>query len=257
MIRAVIIEDEPKAANELKDILEQVRGDITIIKTMGSIEESVKWLQRNEAPDIIFSDIQLSDGLSFDIYKKINLPSPIIFCTAFDEYMLKAFEANGISYLLKPISRSKVEESLKKYDELRTAFSNHQTDYAKRFDALLHQLRPSYQSTLLIHVRDKIVPVKTDDVACLNYNNGVVSVLLFDHRQYFIQETLDELEAQLNPSTFYRANRQYIIHRNSIKEIERYFSRKLVIKLSVKTPESIVVSKVKAGLFLGWMKSTD
>jgi two-component system, LytTR family, response regulator LytT len=255
MIRAFIIEDEPKAVNELKNILEHIRPDIVVVKSLGSIDESVEWLQNNEAPDIIFSDIQLSDGLSFEIYKKVHLQSPIIFCTAFDEYALNAFEANGISYLLKPLTRSKVEESLKKYDELKLAFNKKNSDYLQRFELLLSQYQPRYQATLLINVRDKIMPVKTDDIAFLHYNNGVVTVCLFNQQHHFIQETLEELEVKLNPNHFYRVNRQYIIHRNSIQEIERYFSRKLVVKLILKTPDPIVVSKIKAGPFLDWMKS--
>ncbi|MBL0745880.1 LytR/AlgR family response regulator transcription factor [Chryseolinea lacunae] len=255
MINAVIIEDEPKAANELKDILEQIRKDIVIVKTMGSIEEASEWFQQNDPPDIIFSDIQLSDGLSFEIYKNIDLSSPIIFCTAFDEYTLKAFEANGISYLLKPMTPAKVEESLRKYDELKAAFSKRQPS-ANQLEALIRQLRPSYQTTLLINVRDKIMPVKAEDVAYLYYNNGVVSVYLFNQQQYFIQETMDDLESKLNPSTFFRVNRQYLIHRNSIQEIERYFSRKFIAKLFLKTPEPIIVSKIKATPFMNWIKES-
>lgn len=255
MICAIIIEDEPKAVSELKDILEHLSRDITVIATLESVEESIEWLQSHASPDIIFSDIQLSDGLSFEIYKKVKIQAPIIFCTAFDDYMLNAFEANGISYLLKPISKVKLEESLKKYEELKIVFKKDQEDYIKRIDSLLGQLRPSHQSALLINVRDKIMPVKTDDVACLHYNNGVVSVILFNHQQYFIQEPLDDLEHKLNPALFYRVNRQYIINRHCIQEIERYFSRKLALKLTIKTPEPVVVSKVKAGPFLEWMKT--
>ncbi len=253
MIRAIIIEDEPKAAQELKEMIQHLRKDISIIKVMSSVEESVDWLQKNEPPDLILSDIQLSDGVSFDIYRQVKVNSPIIFCTAFDEYTLKAFETNGIAYLLKPLDPAKVEESLRKYEELKNAFAKN-TGYEQQLDALVTQLRPSYLSTLLINIREKIVPVKTDDIAFLYYNNGVVSVYLFNQQQYFLQQTMEYLEMKLNPAIFYRVNRQYIINRNSIQEIERYFSRKLVVKVKQKVPEEIVVSKGKANLLLEWIK---
>lgn len=254
MIKAIIIEDEPKAAQELKEILVQVRPEITIIKMMGSVEESINWMQSHESPDLIFSDIQLSDGISFEIYRQVKVTAPIIFCTAFDEYMLRAFEANGIAYLLKPIIPAKVEESIHKYDDLKSTFVRDRTMYGKQVEALLNQFRPSYQSTLLINVRDKIMPVKTDDVGFLYYNNGVVSVSLFNGQQYFVEETMDALEAKLNPSVFYRVNRQFIIHRNGVLEIERYFSRKLVVKLKLTVPETIIVGKLKTTSFLNWLQ---
>jgi DNA-binding LytR/AlgR family response regulator len=255
-MKAVIIEDEPKAAQELKEILAQIRPNIVIENVLGSVEESVAWFERNVHPDLIFSDIQLSDGVSFEIYRKVRISSPVIFCTAFDEHMLHAFETNGIAYLLKPIVPAKVEESLQKYDGLRSVMANGHGMLDERIEALFSQLKPSYKSTLLVPMRDKIVPVKADDVAYLYYNNGVVLVCLFDQQQYFIEETMEVMESRLNPSVFYRVNRQFIIHRRSIREIERYFSRKLVVKLSLSTPETLIVSKLKASLFLDWMQAS-
>jgi DNA-binding LytR/AlgR family response regulator len=256
MMRALIIEDEPKVSKELKNIILNLRPDISVLSTLESVEDTVAWLQHHEAPDIIFSDIQLSDGLSFDIFKKVTIHTPVIFCTAFDEYMLNAFETNGIYYLLKPITPAKLEEALKKYEELRQSFDRTKDDYTKRIERLLDHLPSAYRSTLLVNFRDKITPVKTDDIAFLYYSNGVVTVSLFNEQQYFIQETLDDLEAKLNPQVFFRANRQFIVHRHSIKDIERYFSRKLIIRLSVKTPENIMVSKLKSFVLLSWLENS-
>lgn len=254
MIRALIIEDEQKVAKELSILIEAVRPDVKLLATLGSTEEAIAWFQEHEAPDVIFSDIQLSDGLSFDIFKNVKVHSPVIFCTAFDEYMLNAFEANGIYYLLKPVSKSKLQEAFKKYEELKQSFDRNKDEYVKRVERLLNHVEPSYPTTLLVNFRDKITPVKTEDIAFLYYNNGVVTISLFNNSSYFIQETLDELEAKLKPQLFFRANRQFIVHRNSVKDIERYFSRKLTIKLSIKTPEIIIVSKIKAQTFLDWVE---
>jgi two-component system response regulator LytT len=256
MMRALIIEDEPKVSKELRNMIQTLRSDISILGTLESIEDSVAWLQYHEAPDVIFSDIQLSDGLSFDIFKKVTVHTPVIFCTAFDEYMLSAFETNGIYYLLKPVTPDKLDEALKKYDELRQSFDRTKDEYTKRIEQLLGNMSSAYRNTLLVNFRDKITPVKTDDIAFLYYNNGVVTVSLFNDQQYFIQETLDDLEAKLNPQIFFRANRQFIVHRDSIKDIERYFSRKLIIRLSIKTPENILVSKIKSTALLNWLENS-
>jgi two-component system LytT family response regulator len=252
-MNVVIIEDEPKAELELKEILLSVRPEVNIVAIIASVEEAIQWFRNGEHPNVIFSDIQLSDGTSFDIFRQIKVAAPIIFCTAFDEYMLHAFEANGIAYLLKPIVPVKVAESLRKYDNLRSTLAKSENLYTKQIESLLGLVRPSYQSTLLINVRDKIMPVKTDDIGFFYYNNGVISVCLFNGQQYFFEETMEALEINLNVSVFFRVNRQFIIHRNSIQEIERYFSRKLMVKLKLKVPEEIVVSRVKATAFLEWL----
>lgn len=252
-MNVVIIEDEPKAALELKEILVSVRPEVNIVSLIASVEEAIQWFHSYEHPDVIFSDIQLSDGTCFDIFRQVKVEAPIIFCTAFDEYMLNAFETNGIAYLLKPIVPIKIIESFRKFDDLRSALAKRGNVYTKQIESLLGLIRPSYHSTLLINVRDKIMPVKTDDIGYLYYNNGVVSVCLFSGQQYFIEETMEALEIKLNPSVFFRVNRQFIIHRNSIQEIERYFSRKLIVKLNLKAPEGIVASRLKAAAFLEWI----
>jgi len=254
MIRALIIEDERKVSNELKALIQVLRPDVSFLETLESVEASVIWLQGHEPPDVIFSDIQLSDGLSFDIFKKVKIYSPVIFCTAFDEYMLDAFETNGIYYLLKPVTKNKLEEGLRKYEELKQSFERNKNDYMKRVERLLDQVQTSYRTTLLVNFKDRIIPVKTGDIAFFYYSNGIVAVSLLNDQHYFIQEALDDLEKKLNPDIFFRANRQFIIHRNSIKDIERYFSRKLTVKLSIKTPESIIISKTKSIPFLKWVE---
>ena len=139
MIRALVIEDEQKVSKDLRVMIEALRPDVTFLATLESVEDAIAWFQEHEAPDIIFSDIQLSDGLSFDIFKTVKVHSPVIFCTAFDEYMLNAFETNGISYLLKPVSKSKLEEALRKYEELKQSFDRNKDEYVKRVERLLHK----------------------------------------------------------------------------------------------------------------------
>jgi len=252
-MNVLIIEDEIKTARELKKLVEELREDITVSDILASVKAAIAWLESHPEPDLIFSDIQLADGLSFDIYKNTHIHTPVIFCTAFDEYAIRAFEANGIDYLLKPVDENRLQQALDKYEKLKATFSIEKNDYEKKLENLLAQFTHSYKSTLLIHFQEKIIPVKTSDISFIHYNNGIVSVYLH-HQKYVVPSTLDELETQLHPDVFFRANRQFIINRNAIVNVEHYFSRRLIVQLGVTTPENIIVSKVKAAEFLQWME---
>jgi len=254
MMRALIIEDEPKVSKELKNIILNLRPDISVLSTLESVEDTVAWLQHHEAPDIIFSDIQLSDGLSFDIFKKVTIHTPVIFCTAFDEYAIRAFETNGIDYLLKPIDENRLQQALDKYDTLKDAFSTEKTSYEKKLENLLSQFPGNYKTTLLIHFQEKIIPVKTADIAFIHYTNGVTSIYTHANQKFVLPSTLDELEGMLQPDQFFRANRQFIINRQAIVNIEHYFSRRLVVRLNISTPENIIISKVRSAELLQWIE---
>lgn len=258
MIRILIIEDEIKAAKELKKLIEEQRSDMEVVGITGSVKKSIKWLGENEMPDLIFSDIQLADGLSFEIYKQVNVTAPIVFCTAFDEYAIQAFDANGIDYLLKPIDEDKLARGLEKFSRMRPANGNDDsagTNYQQRINDLVNQLDKSYKTSLLVYFQEKIIPIKTEDIDFINSENGIVTAWLNNGKHYILNHTLDALEGMLNPSTFYKANRQFIINRKAIVNIEHYFTRRLVVKLSQPTPENIIVSKVKASDFLKWVEN--
>lgn len=247
-MKVLIIEDEPKAAQELKRLIECLRPEIHILAMTGSVEETLHWMNLNPAPDLIFSDIQLADGMSFDIFRQCPIACPVIFCTAFDEYAITAFETNGIDYLLKPIEQHKLERSLAKYKQFREMFN-----YNNQLRQVLERLSQQYVRTLLIHHKEKIIPVSTDDISYLHLENGIVYIQL-DQHQYSTSYNLDELERILDPEQFFRANRQFIIHRKAVLNMEQYFSRKLLLRLKVPTPEPIIISKGKASTFLSWLR---
>jgi two-component system, LytTR family, response regulator LytT len=253
-MNVLIIEDEIKTARELKRLIEQLRDDITVVDMLPSVKAGMQWFGAHPSPDLIFSDIQLADGLSFDIYKNIAVHTPVIFCTAFDEYAIRAFEANGIDYLLKPIDENRLQQALDKYEKLKGAFAVEKKAYEKRLDSLLARFTNQYKHTLLVHFQDKIIPVKTEEIHFIHYSNGIVSVYTAHQQKYVLTSTLDDLEAMLNPEQFFRANRQFIINRNAIVNVEHYFSRRLVVRLAVVTPEHIIVSKVKSSDFLQWIE---
>lgn len=259
-MRVLIIEDEIKTGRELKAQLETLDDGVEIVAILPSIKSAVKWFSENDAPDLIFSDIQLADGLSFEIFKQIKPSAPVIFCTAYDAYAIRAFETNSIDYLLKPIDEKKLEASLQKYDRMKAAFGQsdgggYEQILTKKMEQMLQKLgSASHKSTLLIHHQDKIIPLKITDIAYIHYENSLVSAYSFSGQKYVLTQTLDELENLIDPSRFFRANRQFIINRNSIVNAEHYFTRRLVLKLSIITPEPVIVSKVKSSELLRWME---
>lgn len=251
-MRILIIEDEAKAARELQHILQQADADLEVVDTIESVERALQWFDIHPLPDLIFSDIQLADGLCFDLFRQRRIPTPVIFCTAFDEFLLHAFDTNAVSYLLKPVTREKVVKALDKYSLLKAAFDKGPAQ--QNLQHLLQQLPASYKTALLVHQQEKIIPLAVKEIAFFYLDNHVITATTLNHQKYFLTTTLDELEKLVEPSLFYRANRQFLIGRHAIVNAERFFARKLVVKLQVPVPEPIVVSKAKASEFLHWLE---
>jgi DNA-binding LytR/AlgR family response regulator len=253
MIRILIIEDEAPAYRRLDNLLRNQDFDFEIVDVIDSISDSVKWLNNHHIPDLIFSDIQLSDGLSFEIYKQVEIHCPIIFTTAFDEYMLNAFQTNGIDYLLKPIQESELSRSLEKFKRFGL---QENTDSGKQVEKLLEALESGenrFRKRFLVRLGDRLIPVKTDDVAYFCYKDGATEMIHNSGKRYIIDQPLDELEKQLNPNQFFRLNRQFLASEESIGLIHRYFKGKLKIDLKPATNEEVIVSREKASKFKVWM----
>jgi len=251
-MRILIFEDETKAAGELEKLLLEVDPATIIVGKIDSVANGCNWLANNEHPDVIFSDIQLADGLFFDIYQQIEIKSPVVFCTAFDMYVMDAFETNAISYLLKPISKEKVAKSLAKLESLKTAFAPEKSRL--EMNRLLQHLKQPYKKALLVSQAERIIPIQVNDIACFYFDKMIVVITTFSNNEYLLSATLDEVEKMVDPALFFHANRQFIVHRNAIVNAERYFARKLVVKLGFNTKESIVVSKARAQEFLQWLE---
>ncbi|GAB3522598.1 LytR/AlgR family response regulator transcription factor [Emticicia fontis] len=247
-MKIVIIEDEPKTAANLEKIIKNMSPDYRILEKIDSVESGLQYFEEVGFPDLIFSDIQIADGLSFEIYNSLPPTCPIIFCTAYDQYALQAFRANGIDYLLKPFSETDVRKALEKCQNLKQNLQPNQS-----LQLLFEQLQKPAKQTILINFREKIIPVNIHSIPFF-YSVNHQTIILFEGKEQSISYSLDELEAMLDSNQFYRANRQFIINRTFIREIEYYFARKLVVLLNTKTPENIVVSKAKASDFLRWME---
>lgn len=250
-MNVLILEDESKTARELAAMLQEFDDSINILAIIDSVEKARQWFLTNESPDLLFSDIHLADGLCFDLFTKIDLQTPVIFCTAFDEYLLSAFDTNAVSYLLKPVNSDQVEKALGKFRRLHGSFNNTVPVAIAQWS---REMRSTYKSTILVNQREKIIPVKTEDIACCYLDNSILYLITFSNQRYFLTTNLDELERTLNPEHFYRANRQCILHRHAVANAERFFARKLIARLTVPTPEPVIVSKAKASDFLKWLE---
>ena len=253
-MNVLIIEDEIKTAKELKSLIEAIDSDIRVIGILHSVSSAVQWFKENPSPDLIFSDIQLGDGLSFDIYRDVQVNAPVIFCTAFDEYAIRAFEANSVDYLLKPIDETMLEQSLGKYHRFKGLFESQQARYQEKLVKLLRQMDTKYKQSILVYFKDKMIPVKTGEIRFIYAENGLVYIHTGPD-QFTSQHTMDQLEAMLNPQQFFKANRQFIINRDTIQNVEHYFNRRLFVKLNCDTPDRIIVSKIKANDFLQWIEA--
>ncbi|HEY4111960.1 LytTR family DNA-binding domain-containing protein [Puia sp.] len=254
-MRVLIIEDERKAAQELKTLVLGLRPDWYIVGVLPSASETIEWLRENKSPDLIFSDIQLADAVCFRIFETVEVKCPIIFCTAFDEYAIKAFETSGIDYLLKPVDKLRLERSLQKLDNLRSSLSPGGNPNYPDIGRLIEHLTPPTGKTILVHHKEKIIPVNHADIAFFYYDKGVVTIKLLNGASYHLNQGIDELEKSTDPRLFYRANRQFIVNRNAIRDIEKFFARKLVVKLDPGAPETVVISKARASDFLGWLEN--
>jgi two-component system, LytTR family, response regulator LytT len=247
-----IIEDEAKAAKELERILISIDSAIEIVGIVDTVDASIDYLRRHTDPDLIFSDIQLADGICFEIFNRVKVKSPIVFCTAFDEYLMDAFDTNAISYILKPINVKKVAASLNKFKEMKSVFQPEQ-NYSN-LQRVANELKLAYKNTLLVTQGDKIVPIPVKNIAFLYLDKTIVKITTANHEHYFFASSLDEVERILDPSLFYRANRQFIINKKAVVNAEHYLSRRFTVKLAVATPETIVISKAKTTEFLQWME---
>jgi DNA-binding LytR/AlgR family response regulator len=247
-MRILIVEDETAAYENLVEILGEIDPAIQIAGYTESISQTIHWLQSNQLPDLILMDIHLSDGSAFSIFKNINLETPIIFTTAYDEYAIEAFKVNSIDYLLKPIKAEELRCALEKFKKWT------RQDIMQYLSQIIH-LQPAtkQKDKLLIPVHDKLLPVDLDEISCFYTTDKNTRVYMKDGKYYPYCKTLDQISATLNPADFIRANKQYIIARNSVKNITIWFDSRLLITLEIDPPERIYISKNKASEFKAWI----
>ena len=254
-MKALIIEDEKAAVRNLMALLGEVDPDIEVIDVLDSITDSVEWFQSHPMPELIFLDIHLADGSAFEIFGHVDISCPIIFTTAYDEYALKAFKVNSVDYLLKPIDADDIRKALDKLSRLQsTAVEKEAIDYSAVMQALKRV--EGYKTRFLIPVKgDKLLPVSVDMILFFYIADGNVKAVMTDGKEYFFTQTLDELADSLDPALFFRINRQYLISRKAVQDIDLWFNGRLAINLIVPTLDRILVSKARVPDFKTWFTS--
>jgi DNA-binding LytR/AlgR family response regulator len=249
MLNAVIIEDERPAMESLITTLSSITDEVQVIARLGSVKESIEFLSKPSDIDIIFSDVQLNDGLSFEIFNKSNIRIPVIFITGYDEFMLNAFEYNGIDYLLKPVDKESLSKALIKYKMLEKHFANNHS-----IDGLMKYLGNHKKKRMLVKKGMESISLRLDDVVLFYTENKIVYVLDRWGKKYLADKNLAELEAELDENTFFRANRQYIVNINFIRGFKSYEKVKLILELTQSDiNHCIIISQEMAPQFREWM----
>lgn len=254
-MKVLIIEDEAPAARRLQQLLESHDPTIQIINIIDSIEDAVQWLKDFPHPELIFMDIMLADGQSFEIFEHVEVKVPIIFTTAYDEYAIRAFKVNSIDYLLKPIEPLLLAQALNKYRFISQSPGNLKEIVESLLLSQLksQQTRPTYKNRFLIKSGDKFIPVETADVAYFSFEDKLTFLHTINQKRYMLDHTLDELEKLIDPNFFFRLNRQYIVSFSSIKTVHNYFNGKLKVYVFPEVASGIIVSKEKAHHFKLWL----
>ena len=247
----IIIEDEKPAAEKLQKAIAQYDSSINVLATIGNVKAAADWLVKNPMPDLVFMDIELSDGLCFQIFEQRTITCPIIFTTAYDDYWQEAFECNSIDYLLKPVKQEKLENAFKKYEAIKQHF-------AASFKQLMQwQQHPAekYKKRFLVKRGADYVTIKTDAIAYFYATHKLVCMVAEGNQKFILDKSLSDLEKELDPVQFYRANRKYLVNITAIKKIKSFPRSKLQLELEPPVTEDIIISQENVAAFKEWMGS--
>jgi len=250
-MNVLIIEDEKPAARRLDRMLQKL--DINSTVMLHSVEESIVWFEQNEHPELIFLDIQLSDGLSFEIFESIDIKSAIIFTTAYDEYALKAFKLNSIDYLLKPIDEDELQRAIQKYKDLISQQQPVTIDVNTIKKLFNSQTESNYKKRFTIKVGQHLKMIPTDEIECFYSENKGTYAYTANQREYLIDLTLEQLESELDPQVFFRVSRKFYININAINDMVSYTNSRLQIKLNSYNGQDIIVSRERVKEFKNWI----
>ncbi|NQX78268.1 LytTR family DNA-binding domain-containing protein [Gilvibacter sp.] len=251
-MQVLIIEDEKPSARRLKRLLEA--QDVEVLTLLHSVEESVAWFSENSHPEVIFLDIQLSDGLSFEIFDKIEITSAIIFTTAYDEYALQAFKLNSIDYLLKPIDEDELIAAMNQYKTQQKQSSNVQLNFEDIKKLLTNPVEREYKKRFTVKIGQHLRMIPVDEIECFYSENKGTYAHTFEGRDYLLDTTLEQLEDELEPATFFRINRKFFININAIKDIISYTNSRLQIKLESYKDQDVIVARERVKDFKLWLE---
>ena len=249
-MKAIIIEDEKLSAEYLENLLKRINPTIEIIAVIDSVKKSLELFNNGLKADLLFVDIHLADGLSFEIFSKITIDIPVIFTTAYDEYAINAFKLNSVDYLLKPIAVEDLKNALNKYNKLSFIYST----------SIIENIRNAYQTTnkeyknrFMVKMGDTISSIKTEEITHFISEDGMVLLATINEKRFTLDYTLDTLETIIDPTVFFRINRRVIMHINSVKKVSTYFNSRLKINSTVLVDEDAVVSRERVSDFKKWL----
>jgi two-component system, LytTR family, response regulator len=251
-MKVIIIEDETPAAEKLQKAIRKSDPSVEIAAVLHSVADSISWLQQNPMPELLFMDIQLGDGLSFKIFDEVNISSPVIFCTAFDEYWQEAFEHNSIDYLLKPVKQDKLEAAMHKYEKLKQHFA---TSFRQLQQWQQQPGSSNSKKRFLVKRGTDYISVKTEDIAYFYATHKLVCMVDNRNQKFILDQSLADIEKQLDASQFYRVNRKYLVQLNAIKKIKSYPKSKLQLEVEPPASEDIIISQENVAAFKEWMGS--
>ncbi len=249
-MKVIIIEDEKLSAEHLANLLKRVDPTIEVVNTISSVKKSLETFANGVKADLLFVDIHLADGLSFEIFSKINIETPVIFTTAYDEYAINAFKVNSVDYLLKPIGIDDLTRAVSKYKKLQQA---HPPILIEEIANAYHQMNKQYKNRFLVKMGDTITSIKTEDISHFVFEDSMVILVTNAGKRYTVDYTLDSLENILYPDTFFRINRKVIININSIQKVHPYFNSRLKLNAALLLEEEAIVSRERVNDFKNWL----
>jgi DNA-binding LytR/AlgR family response regulator len=249
-MKVIIIEDEKPAAEKLQKELARLDKGIELLAVLPGVKDAVAWLKQNNQPELIFMDIELSDGLSFKIFEQVAITCPIIFITAFDEYWQEAFEHNSIDYLLKPIKYEKLETAFNKYDKLKQFFAG---NYQQLVNWQQTPQTGEYKKRFLVKRGTDYVSIRIEEIAYFYAAHKLVCMVDNKGQKFILDQSLADIEKQLNPAQFYRVNRKYLVNMNAIKKMKAWPKSKLWIELEPLVNDEIIISQENVAAFKDWM----
>ncbi len=252
-MHVIIIEDEKPSARRLKRMLEKLNIEVSTM--LHSVEESLNWFEANTHPDLIFLDIQLSDGLSFEIFETVPIKSAVIFTTAYDEYALQAFKLNSIDYLLKPIDEDDLQTAVEKYKERLPQQQSVSLDFNDIKKLLVNPIDREYKKRFSVKVGQHLKLIAVDDIECIYSENKGSYIHTKDGRNYLLDNTLESLESELEPQLFFRINRKFFVNINAIKDMVSYTNSRLQIKLNSYKDDEVIVARERVKDFKEWLES--
>jgi DNA-binding LytR/AlgR family response regulator len=252
-MKILIIEDEPQAAQRLEKLVRSILPLATVLPSIDTVKKSVQWLKTNEMPALIFMDIQLADGISFQIFDQLEVKSPVIFTTAYDEYALKAFKVNSIDYILKPVDEQELRVAIQKYERLTGSSTN--SKMMESIGLAMEMLTRKYKERFVIKVGERLKSVETDDILFLFSLEKVTFAQTKDGKKSILDFTMDQLEELLDPTKFFRINRKYIVHVKSIQDMISYTNARLKLVLKTNDDDEVIIARERVQQFKDWLNS--